>query len=88
MLFMASFSYSTMDYIIQENAWSLSGSTSQWMKQTTSKVSLGDASKSIYILTNFHASDELLRGPDRVFHNYIIDLRHNYMYLHVITTRK
>ena len=55
--------YSTMDYIIQENAWSSSGSTSQRMKQATSKVFLGDESKSIYIVTEFQASDELLRGP-------------------------
>ena len=37
--------YSTMDYIIQENTWSSSGSTSQRMKQLTSKVFLGDESK-------------------------------------------
>ena len=53
-----------MDYIIQENAWSLSGSTPQRMKQATSKVFLGDESKSIYIITEFHTSDELLRGPE------------------------
>ena len=56
--------YSTMDYIIQENAWSSSGSTSQRMNQATSKVYLGDESKSIYIMTEFHASDEVLRGPE------------------------
>ena len=60
----AIYMYSTMDYIIQENAWSSSGSTSQRMKQATSKVFLGDESKSIYIVTEFHASDELLRGPE------------------------
>ena len=54
-----------MDYIIQENAWSLSNNTSQRMKQESFKVFLGDASKSIYIIvTEFHASDELLRGPE------------------------
>ena len=68
-----------MDYIIQENAWSSSDSTSQRMKQVTSKVFLGDESKSIYIVTEFHASDELLRGPAWDFHNYIIDLRNNYL---------
>ena len=56
--------YSTMDYIIQENTWSSSSSTSQRMKQTTSKVFLGDERKSIYIMTESHASDELLRGPE------------------------
>ena len=49
-----------MDYIIQENTWSSSGSTSQRMKRATSKVFLGDESKSIYIVTEFHASDKLL----------------------------
>ena len=49
--------YSTMDYIIQEDTWSSSGSSSQRMKQATSKVF---ESKSIYIVTEFHASDELL----------------------------
>ena len=49
-----------MDYIIQENTWSSSNSTFQRMKQATSKVFLGDASKLIYIMTEFHASDELL----------------------------
>ena len=56
--------YSKMDYIIEENGWSSSGSTSQRRKQPTSKVFLGDESKSIYIVTEFHASDELLRGPE------------------------
>ena len=55
--------YSTMDYVIQENAWSSSSSTSQRMKQATSKVFIGDVSKLIYIMTNYHASDELHRGP-------------------------
>ena len=53
-----------MDYIILENAWSSSNSTSQRMKQETSKVFLGDASEPICIVTEFHASDELLRGPE------------------------
>ena len=48
--------YSTMDYIIQENTWSSSGSTSQRMKQATSKVFLGDESKSIYIVTELQMS--------------------------------
>ena len=55
-------------YIIQENAWSTSSSnnTSQKMKQAISKVFLGDASKSIYIVTEFQfqASNELIRGPE------------------------
>ena len=36
------------------------------MKQVTSKVFIGDESKSIYniIVTEFHVSDELLRGPE------------------------
>ena len=51
--------YSTMDYVIQENVWSSSSSTSQRMKQATSRVFIGDVSKSIYIVTNYHASDEL-----------------------------
>ena len=51
-----------MDYIIQENAWSSSNSTSKRMKQA--KVFLGDASKSIYIVTEFHTSDELLQGSE------------------------
>ena len=66
MLYMA-FSYiiySSMDYIIQENVWSSSNSTSRRLKQATCKVFLGDASKSIYIMTEFHTSDELLRGPE------------------------
>ena len=43
----ASFSYSTVDYVIQENAWSSSSSTSQRMKQATFKVHvfIGDVSK-------------------------------------------
>ena len=56
--------YSTMDYITQENGWSSSSSILQRMKQATSKGFLGDESKSIYIVTEFHASDELLRGPE------------------------
>ena len=57
--------YSIMDYIIQENAWSSSDSTSQRMKQATlKKVFLEDESKSIYIVTEFHTSDELLPGPE------------------------
>ena len=57
-----------MDYIIQEieNAWSSSNNISQRMKQTTFNVFLGDASKSLYIVTEFHASDELLRSIDNV----------------------
>ena len=47
-----------------ENAWSLSSRTSQRMKQATSKVFLGDESKSVYIVTELNASDELLRGPE------------------------
>ena len=56
---------------------SSSSSTSQRMQQATSKIFLGDAGKSIYFMTEFHASDELL-------YNYIIDLHHNYL----ITARK
>ena len=51
--------HSTMDYAIQENAWNSSSSTSQRMKQATSKVFIGDVSKSIYIVTNYHTSDGL-----------------------------
>ena len=39
---------------------SSSSRTTQRMKQATSKIFLGDVSKSIYIMTEFHASDELL----------------------------
>ena len=71
--------YNTMDYIIQENAWSSSGSTSQRMKQATSKVFLGDDCKSIYIVTDFHASDELLRGPEIfIIASYYIYVRITY----------
>ena len=58
--------YGTMDYIIQENTWSSSNGiyASQRMKQATSKKFLGDASKSIYTMNEFPASDELLRGPE------------------------
>ena len=56
--------YSTMDYVIQENVWSSSRSTSQRMKQATSKVFVGDVRKSIYIIADYHASDKLHRGPE------------------------
>ena len=56
--------YSTVDYVIQENVWCSSSSISQRMKQAISKVFIGDVSKSIYIVTNYHASDELNRGPE------------------------
>ena len=68
--------------IIQENAWNSSGSTSQRMKQATSKVFLGDESKLIYIVTEFHASDEVLLGPEIFM--IISSLHHNYL----IITRK
>ena len=63
--------YSTMDYIIQENAWSSSGSTSQRRKQPTSKVFLGDESKSFYIVTvpgtgRHYISVNVLLVPDEV----------------------
>ena len=64
MLYMAHSAIYNGLHPIQENAWSSSGSTSQRMKQATSKVFLGDESKSIYIVTEFHASDELLQGPE------------------------
>ena len=60
------------NYVIQENMWSSSSSTSQRMNQTTSKVFFRYTSKSIYIMTNFHTSDELHRGPEFSY-NYIIN---------------
>ena len=47
-----------------KRAGGVQGSTSQRRKQPTSKVFLGDESNSIYIVTEFHASNELLRGPE------------------------
>ena len=61
-----------MNYVIQENMWSLSGSTSQRMKQATSKVFFGYTNKSIYIMTNFYASDEFHWGPEFSY-TYIIN---------------
>ena len=42
----------------------LRGSISQRMNQATSKIFFRYTSKLIYIVTNFHASDEHHRGPE------------------------
>ena len=55
--------YSIMDYIVQENAWSSSSSTSQRMKLAIFKVFLQYISIDLY-RDHFHASDELLQGPE------------------------
>ena len=73
---------SRKDYVIQEKAWSSSSSTSQRINQANSKVYLGYTSKSIYIVTNFHASDELCRGPEFSC-NYLIDYLIGYIMISV-----
>ena len=63
---------SRKNYITQEHVWSSSGSTSQKTNQATSKVFFRYTSKLIYIVTNFHVSDEFHRGPEFSY-NYIIN---------------
>ena len=55
-----------MDYIIQKSAWNSSGSTSQRIKQLQATFWYFSEMRamSIYIVTEFHASDELFRGPE------------------------
>ena len=59
---------SRKDYIIQEHV--------EFKQQYFSENELGNfyryTSKSIYIETNFHASDELHQGPE-LSYNYIIN---------------